>query len=54
MPRAGHLVANADPTQGAEIRAALHRLTAPEEMGALFKVMVLGMPGLGPLAGCAA
>ncbi len=52
--RAERLAAGADPAQAAEIRAALHRLTAPEEMGTLFKVLVLSPPGLGPLAGCAA
>ncbi|MDJ0942707.1 MAG: SAM-dependent methyltransferase [Kiloniellales bacterium] len=52
--RAERLAAGASPEQAAEIRTALHRLTAPEEMGTLFKVLVLSAPGLGPLAGCAA
>ncbi len=52
--RASRLAAGATPEEAAEVRAALHRLTAPEEMGTLFKVLVLTAPGLGPLAGCAA
>lgn len=52
--RAERLAAGASPEQAAEIRAALHRLTAAEEMGRLFKALVLAAPGLGPLAGCAA
>ncbi len=52
--RTERLAAGASPEQAAEIRAALHRLTAAEEMGELFKVLVLTAPGLGPLAGCAA
>ncbi len=52
--RAERLAAGAGSAQASEIRAALHRLTAPEEMGTLFKVLVLAAPGLGPLAGCAA
>ena len=45
--RASRLAAGATPDEAAEIRAALHRLTAPEEMGTLFKVLVLTAPGLG-------
>jgi len=52
--RAERLAAGADPEQAAEIRAARRRLTAREEMGALFKVLGLAAPGLGPLAGCTA
>ncbi|MEY2942737.1 MAG: hypothetical protein RLY97_751, partial [Pseudomonadota bacterium] len=42
--RAEALIAKA-PEQAAEIAAALHRLTADEEMGSLFKVM--GLAGVG-------
>ena len=52
--RAERLQAGASAEQAAEVRAALHRLTAPEEMGRLFKAMILAAPGLGPLAGCPA
>jgi SAM-dependent MidA family methyltransferase len=34
-------LAKASPARAEEIRAAVHRLTAPEEMGSLFKVMAL-------------
>ena len=52
--RAERLQAGATPEQAAEVGAALHRLTAAEEMGRLFKALTLTAPGLGPLAGCPA
>jgi NADH dehydrogenase [ubiquinone] 1 alpha subcomplex assembly factor 7 len=39
--RADRLKAGADTRQAADIDAALHRLTAPEQMGSLFKVIAL-------------
>lgn len=39
--RAARLAEKATPKQKADIHAALHRLTAPSEMGGLFKVMGL-------------
>jgi NADH dehydrogenase [ubiquinone] 1 alpha subcomplex assembly factor 7 len=39
--RAKMLQAKADPSQVAEIEGALRRLTHPDEMGTLFKVMAL-------------
>jgi NADH dehydrogenase [ubiquinone] 1 alpha subcomplex assembly factor 7 len=42
--RAARLKQSGSKTQGLEIDAALHRLTAPEEMGTLFKVMALMPP----------
>jgi len=49
--RAAALLASADPAQGKDILAALHRLTAPDGMGDLFKVMAIAAPGLSSLAG---
>ena len=49
--RAERLSARATPEQAAAIRAALHRLIAPEEMGRLFRVVALTSPGFGPPAG---
>lgn len=40
-PRAEKVMANATPAQRAEISAGLRRLTAPAEMGELFKVMAI-------------
>jgi len=41
----------ANPDQSADIESAMHRLTSPEEMGELFKVLALSSAGLGPPAG---
>ena len=41
--RAAALI-NANPDRAEEVRSALHRLTADEEMGALFKVMAVHSP----------
>ncbi len=49
--RAARLKLNATPTQSADIDSALHRLTAPDQMGELFKVLGVADPGLGPLPG---
>jgi NADH dehydrogenase [ubiquinone] 1 alpha subcomplex assembly factor 7 len=49
--RAAQLAETANPAQRATIEAALTRLTAPEEMGRLFKVLALSQTGLEPLAG---
>lgn len=46
--RAERLAAAADETGRAEIRAALHRLASPEEMGSLFKVLAVTHPALVP------
>ena len=43
--------ANATPQQAADIDAALERLTAPDQMGELFKVLAIADPKLGPLPG---
>ena len=43
--RAATLAARATPAQAAAITAAAHRLTAPEAMGRLFKVLALTAPG---------
>ncbi|MBZ6377892.1 hypothetical protein B5C34_02585 [Pacificimonas flava] len=48
--RAERLMAAA-PGRSEEISAAVHRLTAPSEMGALFKVLALRAPGWPPIAG---
>jgi len=37
-------LAQANPTQGQDIERAVHRLTAPEAMGTLFKVLALTAP----------
>jgi len=52
--RAARLAETANGVQRAAIDAALNRLTAPEEMGSLFKVLALSQAGLGPLAGFSA
>jgi NADH dehydrogenase [ubiquinone] 1 alpha subcomplex assembly factor 7 len=49
--RATRLKANATPQQAADIESALARLTAPEQMGELFKVMALADPKLAALPG---
>jgi NADH dehydrogenase [ubiquinone] 1 alpha subcomplex assembly factor 7 len=45
--RAERLAAGADPETARGIEAAKRRLTAPEEMGTLFKAMALTCPGAG-------
>ena len=49
--RAARLRANATPQQAADIVAALTRLTAPDQMGELFKVLAIADPKLGALPG---
>ena len=49
--RAARLKANATPQQAADIDAALARLTAPDQMGELFKVLAIADPKLGALPG---
>ena len=49
--RAAALARNA-PARGGEIAAAKQRLTAPEQMGRLFKAMALTAPGWPPPGGC--
>jgi SAM-dependent MidA family methyltransferase len=49
--RAARLKQNATPQQAADIDAALARLTAPEQMGELFKVLAIADPKLGALPG---
>jgi SAM-dependent MidA family methyltransferase len=49
--RAARLKANATEQQAADIDAALARLTAPDQMGELFKVLAIADPKLGPLSG---
>ncbi len=51
--RAERLLRQATPSQAADIRAAVRRLTGsgPNEMGDLFKVIAIAAPGLGPLPG---
>ncbi len=49
--RAAKLSAAATPSQRDDIRSALLRLTAPDRMGALFKVLAIVPPGLGAPAG---
>ncbi len=49
--RAGRLKANATHEQAADIDAALARLTAPDQMGELFKVLAIADPRLGALPG---
>lgn len=44
--RAATLCRNASPQQQRDVYQALHRLTASEEMGRLFKVMALSSPSL--------
>lgn len=50
-PRAMRLKSNATPQQAADIDTALTRLTAPDQMGELFKVLAVTDPKLGPLPG---
>ena len=45
------LKAKATPQQAADIDSALARLTAPDQMGELFKVMAIAHPKLGTLPG---
>jgi SAM-dependent MidA family methyltransferase len=49
--RAARLKASASPQQASDIDAALARLTAPEQMGELFKVLAIADPKLGALPG---
>lgn len=49
--RAARLRQNATPPQAADIAAALTRLTAPDQMGDLFKVLAIAHPDLGTLPG---
>ena len=45
LPARAQALCRAAPDQAEAIRAAAHRLSAPEAMGALFKVMGLAAPG---------
>jgi len=47
VQRAARLQANATPQQAADIVGALARLTAPDQMGELFKVLAIADPRLG-------
>jgi NADH dehydrogenase [ubiquinone] 1 alpha subcomplex assembly factor 7 len=49
--RAARLKAGATSQQAADIDAALTRLTAADQMGALFKALAIADPKLGPLPG---
>jgi NADH dehydrogenase [ubiquinone] 1 alpha subcomplex assembly factor 7 len=49
--RAARLKSNATPQQAADIDSALHRLTAPDQMGDLFKVLAIADQKLGVLPG---
>ena len=49
--RAAKLKAKATSQQANDIDSALARLTAPDQMGALFKVLAIAHPKLGPLPG---
>ena len=49
--RAARLKENATPQQAADIAAALARLTAPDQMGELFKVLAIADRKLGTLPG---
>jgi NADH dehydrogenase [ubiquinone] 1 alpha subcomplex assembly factor 7 len=49
--RAARLQASATPQQATDIVAALARLTAPDQMGELFKVLAIADPRLGALPG---
>ena len=49
--RAKALKQNATPAQRREIDLAAHRLTAPDQMGTLFKAMAIASPGMPPPAG---
>jgi len=48
LERAGHLGRDREPTIQDDIRAAVHRLAGPEEMGNLFKVLAVTQPGVTP------
>jgi NADH dehydrogenase [ubiquinone] 1 alpha subcomplex assembly factor 7 len=49
--RAARLKNSATPQQAADIDSAVHRVTAPDQMGELFKVLAIADPKLGPLPG---
>ena len=49
--RAERLLAGADQAQAEDIRSALSRLTAADQMGEAFKALAVAGPALGPLAG---
>ncbi len=49
--RAAQLSGKASPEQAAEISSALLRLTAPDQMGTLFKAMAVSSPNLTSVAG---
>ena len=49
--RAQVLKREATPAQSREIDLAVHRLTAPDQMGSLFKVLALADPAMPPPAG---
>ena len=51
VERAARLKQNATPQQAPDIDAALARLTAPDQMGDLFKVLAIADPNLGVLPG---
>ena len=51
VERAARLKTKATPEQSADIDAALVRLTAPDQMGELFKVLAIADPKLGVLPG---
>ena len=51
VERAARLKAKATPQQAGEVDAALARLTAPDQMGDLFKVLAIADPKLGALPG---
>ena len=51
VERAVRLKTNATPEQSADIDAALARLTAPDQMSELFKVLAIANPKLEPLPG---
>jgi NADH dehydrogenase [ubiquinone] 1 alpha subcomplex assembly factor 7 len=51
--RAQALKRGATPAQSREVDLAVHRLTAPDQMGSLFKAMALADPALPPPAGFA-
>lgn len=49
--RAEVLSAGAAPKQATDLKLAVHRLTEPDQMGELFKVLAIGHPGLPAPAG---
>jgi NADH dehydrogenase [ubiquinone] 1 alpha subcomplex assembly factor 7 len=51
IQRAKKLQASATPAQSRDIKAAMHRLTDPGEMGTLFKVLTITAPDMAPPAG---